>query len=150
MSMTFEAGSRVTLLFDFWDVHGPAGMVLSVFVVLLLTVFYELLKVWKVRLGKPLEQPTQPTFPLTLPPPLHSSDSLSESSLAPTEQAAPTPSPMNRWRLHGIQTAMHILQVTLGYILMLCVMSYNTWIFLGVILGSVLGYFIWFPLLGQI
>lgn len=83
-----------------------AGMVLSVFVVLLLTVFYELLKVWKVRLGKPLEQPTQPTFPLTFPPPLHSSDSqgssavfassLSESSLAPTEQAAPTPSPMNR------------------------------------------------------
>ncbi|XP_023839931.1 protein SLC31A2 isoform X1 [Salvelinus sp. IW2-2015] len=158
--MTFEAGSRVKLLFDFWDVQGPAGMVLSVFVVLLLTVFYELLKVWKDQLGKPLKQPTQPAFPLPFPPPLHSSDcqgsstvfasSLSESSLAPMEQAAPTPSPMNRWRLHGIQTAIHILQVTLGYILMLCVMSYNTWIFLGVILGSVLGYFIWFPLLGQI
>lgn len=43
-----------------------------------------------------------------------------------------------------------MLQVSLGYMLMLCVMSYNTWIFLGVIVGSVLGYFISFPLLGQI
>ncbi|KAK6316081.1 hypothetical protein J4Q44_G00136050 [Coregonus suidteri] len=159
--MTFEAGSRVTLLFDFWVVDRPAaGMVLSVFVVILLAVFYELLKVWKVQLGKTLEQPTQPAFPLPLPPPLPSSDcqgssavlasSLSESSLAPTKWNARTPSPMNRWRLHGIQTALHILQVTLGYMLMLCVMSYNTWIFLGVILGSVLGYFIGVPLLGQI
>lgn len=135
------------LLFHFWDVQGPAGMVLSVIVVLLLTVFYELLKVWRVWLGKH-------------PSPFHSSDcrgstaalasSLSESSLDPMEQTAPAPSPMNRWLLRGIQTALHILQVTVGYMLMLCVMSYNTWIFLGVILGSVLGYFIGFPLLGQI
>ncbi|XP_055792167.1 probable low affinity copper uptake protein 2 isoform X2 [Salvelinus fontinalis] len=147
MSMTFEAGSSVMLLFHFWDVQGPAGMVLSVFMVLLLTVFYELLKVWRIWLGK-------------RPSPFHSSDcqgsstalasSLSESSLAPMEQTAPTRSPTNRWLLRGIQTALHILQVTLGYMLMLCVMSYNTWIFLGVILGSVLGYFIGFPLLGQI
>lgn len=54
------------------------------------------------------------------------------------------------WLLHGIQTVLHMLQVSLGYMLMLCVMSYNTWIFLGVIVGSVLGYFISFPLLGQI
>lgn len=53
------------------------------------------------------------------------------------------------WLLHCIQTVLHILQVSLGYMLMLCVMSYNTWIFLGVIAGSVLGYFISFPLLGQ-
>lgn len=54
------------------------------------------------------------------------------------------------WLLHGIQTLLHMLQVSLGYMLMLCVMSYNTWIFLGVIVGSVLGYFISFPLLGRI
>ncbi|CAB1318652.1 unnamed protein product [Coregonus sp. 'balchen'] len=127
--MTFEAGSRVTLLFDFWVVHRPAGMVLSVFVVILLAVFYELLKVWKVQLGKTLEQPTQPAFPLPLPPPLPSSDCQGSSAVLAT---------------------LHILQVTLAYMLMLCVMSYNTWIFLGVILGSVLGYFIGVPLLGQI
>lgn len=54
------------------------------------------------------------------------------------------------WVLHCLQTAIHILQVTLGYMLMLCVMSYNVWIFLGVIMGSVLGYFLAFPLLNHI
>ncbi|XP_031711435.1 protein SLC31A2 isoform X2 [Anarrhichthys ocellatus] len=44
MSMTFGVSSSVMLLFDFWDVHGPVGMLLSVFVVFLLTVFFELLK----------------------------------------------------------------------------------------------------------
>lgn len=53
------------------------------------------------------------------------------------------------WLLHIIQTVLHMLQVSLAYMLMLCVMSYNTWIFLGVITGSVLGYFISFPLLGR-
>lgn len=163
MSMTFQASSSVTLLFDFWAVHGPAGMVLSVAVVLLLTLFYELLKVWKVRLGS-RSAPPKPLFPI--PPLIQSpcspspecqgsraalSSSPSESSLAPTEPHVTTPlSNMNRWLLHSLQTALHVLQVTLGYMLMLCVMSYNTWIFLAVIVGSVLGYFIAFPLLGQI
>lgn len=53
------------------------------------------------------------------------------------------------WLLHVVQTVLHVLQVSLAYMLMLCVMSYNTWIFLGVIVGSVLGYFISFPLLGR-
>lgn len=152
--MTFGVSSSVTLLFDFWDVHGPAGMVLSVFVVLLLTVFYEVLKVWRVWLSScsKLAEPQ----PLCAIPPSYRTDSSSvlesspsESSLTPMDSPAPTPSTRNSWLLHGIQTVLHMLQVSLGYMLMLCVMSYNTWIFLGVIVGSVLGYFISFPLLGQ-
>ncbi|XP_074472867.1 protein SLC31A2 isoform X1 [Sebastes fasciatus] len=153
--MTFGVSSSVTLLFDFWDVHGPAGMVLSVLVVFLLTVFYEVLKVWRVRLGSKSK--------LAQPPCLYTAatssrsestsaleSSPSESSLTPMESPPTDPNTRNSWLLHGIQTALHMLQVTLGYMLMLCVMSYNTWIFLGVIAGSVLGYFISFPLLGRI
>lgn len=51
------------------------------------------------------------------------------------------------WLIHAVQAVLHMMQVSLGYMLMLCVMSYNTWIFLGVIVGSGLGYFISFPLL---
>ncbi|KAM9338049.1 protein SLC31A2 [Symphorus nematophorus] len=155
MSMTFEVSSSVTLLFDFWDVHGPAGMVLSVFVVLLLTVLYEVLKVWRVWLGK-CSKLAQPESPYAPPPPYRTDSSSvldsspSESSLTPIESQPTSTNSRNSWLLHGIQTLLHILQVTLGYMLMLCVMSYNTWIFLGVIVGSVLGYFISFPLVSQI
>lgn len=149
MQMTFGVSSSVTLLFDFWDVHGPAGMVLSVFLVLLLTVFYDVLKVWRVWLGSSsrLAQPQDPSCRRDSSSALGSSPS--ESSLTPIESHPPAASTRNSWLLHVIQTGLHIVQVSLGYMLMLCVMSYNTWIFLGVIVGSALGYFISFPLLGR-
>lgn len=173
MSMHFEASSSVTLLFDFWDVHGPAGMVLSVLVVLLFTVFYELLKVWKVGLSqRPYTLGTPPFLaPYSpgdagcfFPPPACFSPQLechesstalaggpSESSLTPADgPSASTDTSLNSWLLHGLQTLLHIVQVTLGYMLMLCVMTYNVWIFLGVIVGSVLGYFLAFPLLSKV
>nr|XP_046230714.1 probable low affinity copper uptake protein 2 isoform X2 [Scatophagus argus] len=153
MPMTFEVSSSVTLLFDFWDVHGPAGMVLSVFVVLLLTVLYEVLKVWRVWLGCSSKLARAPSVYATAQS-MHSDSNTvldstpSESSLTPMEP--PALNTRHSLLLHGIQTLLHIVQVSLGYMLMLCVMSYNTWIFLGVIVGSVLGYFISFPLLGQV
>ncbi|KAL4609382.1 putative low affinity copper uptake protein 2 [Arapaima gigas] len=145
MPMYFVDSSNVTLLFDFWDVHGPAGMALSVLVVLLLTVLYELLKVGKLWLSD-RQLPVQ--LPVQLPSESLGSDSTlasspSQTSLAPTE---PHRSPVNKWWLHCLQSAVHLIQVVLGYMLMLCVMSYNVWIFLGVILGSVIGYFLSFPL----
>ncbi|XP_041825958.1 probable low affinity copper uptake protein 2 [Melanotaenia boesemani] len=154
MSMTFGVSSNVTLLFKSWDVHSPAGMVLSVFVVLLLTVFYEVLKVWRVWLGSSSKL-AQPPSPYAAPPSSRSESSSvldsspSESSLTPVETPPQTPSTRTSWLLHVIQTVLHVLQVSLGYMLMLCVMSYNTWIFLGVIVGSVLGYFISFPIVDQ-
>ena len=55
-----------------------------------------------------------------------------------------------RWMLHSVQTALHVLQVAMSYMLMLCVMSYNVWIFLGVLFGAGLGYFLAYPLIGRI
>ncbi|KAG9266231.1 putative low affinity copper uptake protein 2 [Astyanax mexicanus] len=165
--MYFEVSSSVTLLFKFWSVHGAGGMVLSVFVVLLLTVIYELLKVWKTTLDKQVENHSAPAFPAAFSPTPHClspelthpdstaslNNSPSEISLAPTENTSTTAantSTVNSWLLHSLQTVLHVVQVVLGYMLMLCVMSYNVWIFLGVIMGSLLGYFLAFPLLGHI
>lgn len=44
------------------------GMVLSVFVVLLLTVMYEFLKVWKINVGKQRSPVTHPPAPVSFPP----------------------------------------------------------------------------------
>lgn len=153
MSMTFEASSSVTLLFDFWNVRGPAGMVLSVLVVLLLTVFYELLKVFRVWLRgrcspRPLSFPTA-SFSRARCRESNAALASISSQVSLTRVETNSPVVLNSWFHHGLQTVLHVLQVTLGYMLMLCVMSYNVWIFLGVLAGSVLGYFLAFPLLGQ-
>ncbi|NWV64335.1 COPT2 protein, partial [Malurus elegans] len=121
----------------------PAGMALSVLVILLLSVLYEAIKMGKaVLLRRAL---------LALP------RSLSQEALAepqegdsgPTQGSCPHPSLMafppffHRWFwFHVAQTLFHVLQVVLGYMVMLAVMSYNAWIFLGAIVGSTLGYFL--------
>uniref|UniRef100_A0A1A8GCJ6 Copper transport protein n=1 Tax=Nothobranchius korthausae TaxID=1143690 RepID=A0A1A8GCJ6_9TELE len=145
MQMTFGWSSSVMLLFDFWNVHSPAGMVLSVFIVLLLTVLFELLKAWRLWLGSgvPLHQPADAVASSLSESSSGLETSPSESSLTPIESR---PRTTNKWTLHVLQTVLHMLQVTLGYMLMLCVMSYNSWIFIGVVVGAALGYFISFPL----
>lgn len=43
---------------------------------------------------------------------------------------------------HAVQTALHALQSTLSYLLMLVFMTYNVWLCLAVVLGLTLGYFL--------
>lgn len=166
-------------------VSASSGMLLSVVVVMLLTVFYELFKVWRVWLETRTEL-AQPTRKYTSPPAVRSDSSSvlessqSELSLTPGGPHLPALNIRNRsaslwnpkatgletcpdpdelkifisllsfsWVLRVSQTFLHVLQVSLGYMLMLCVMSYNAWIFLAVVVGSALGYFISFPLLNR-
>ncbi|XP_054854503.1 probable low affinity copper uptake protein 2 [Eublepharis macularius] len=140
MPMYFFFSDKVVLLFDFWNVHSPAGMALSVLVMMLLAVLYEAIKVGKAKL-------LLRTMPAMAP-------SLSQETLEEPERAsmntgverlAGTPQKWFLW--HSIQTLLHVVQVVLGYLVMLAVMSYNMWIFLGVIVGSAIGYYIAYPLL---
>ena len=50
---------------------------------------------------------------------------------------------------HFGQSLLHVAQVVVGYFVMLVVMSYNTWIFFGVVLGSGVGYYLAYPLLSM-
>lgn len=48
----------------------------------------------------------------------------------------------SRWRrdIHLFQTFLHILQVFVGYVLMLIVMTYNAWLGVAVLAGAGAGY----------
>ncbi|XP_077163208.1 protein SLC31A2 isoform X1 [Paroedura picta] len=140
MPMYFFFSDKVVLLFDFWNVHSPAGMVLSVLIIMLLSVLYEAIKVGRAKL-------LQRTMPALAP-------SLSQETLEEPEGAsvntgverlASNSQKLFLW--HSTQTLLHVVQVVLGYLVMLAVMSYNVWIFLGVIVGSAIGYYVAFPLL---
>uniref|UniRef100_A0A3Q3AUU6 Copper transport protein n=1 Tax=Kryptolebias marmoratus TaxID=37003 RepID=A0A3Q3AUU6_KRYMA len=97
MQMTFETSSSVTLLFGFWDVHSAAGMVLSVLVVLLLTVFYEVLKVWRVWLGNGSGPGPVPPEPVDSSPSSCSESCASEASLTHAEPPTQTGGSRNRF-----------------------------------------------------
>ncbi|KFW05525.1 putative low affinity copper uptake protein 2, partial [Eurypyga helias] len=114
-----------------------AGMALSVLLILLLAMLYEAVKMGKaVLLRRALR---------ALP------HSLSRESLVESEEGGTGPA-QGRYRrdplaprwfwYHVGQTLFHVVQVVLGYMVMLAVMSYNAWVFLGAIVGSTLGYFV--------
>lgn len=42
---------------------------------------------------------------------------------------------------HLIQTLLHIVQVTVSYVLMLAVMTFNVWLIIAIVLGAGVGYF---------
>ncbi|KAM6170252.1 protein SLC31A2 [Rhynchocyon petersi] len=141
--MHFIFSDEVVLLFDFWSVHSPTGMALSVVVVLLLAVLYESIKVGKIKL---LHQALE-----SLPAPIN--QQLTEDT--DWESTGPESPTGNRTRLrwflcHFGQSLIHVAQVVIGYFMMLAVMSYNTWIFLGVVLGSAVGYYLAYPLLSMV
>ncbi|XP_059110402.1 protein SLC31A2 [Peromyscus eremicus] len=142
MAMHFIFSDEAVLLFDFWRVHSPTGMALSVLVVLLLAVLYEGIKVGKAKLlHKTLENlPSTTSQQLILEP---DQDSTGSGS-------TPANSTCLRWFLcYFGQSLVHVIQVVIGYFVMLAVMSYNTWIFLGVVLGSAVGYYLAYPLLNM-
>lgn len=43
---------------------------------------------------------------------------------------------------HAIQTLLHIIQMAISYLLMLVAMTYNTYLFIGVVLGAGFGHFL--------
>merc|ERR550532_2165169 len=45
-------------------------------------------------------------------------------------------------KCHLVQTLLHIIQMTISYLLMLVVMTFNVWLFLAIILGFGVGYFV--------
>ncbi|KAM9325257.1 protein SLC31A2 [Gastrophryne carolinensis] len=164
--MHFAFSNNVTLLFDFWTVQTLTGLVLSCVVVLLFTIFYELSKVWKsnlmtrVLLTLPLTPDSSLTPSLitdmeasaTTSEPLLSPDPLYPGETPPILRASPVGSVSSScrwWFMHSSLALLHIAQVFLGYALMLCVMTYNSAVFLAVILGSGLGYYLAFPLLAK-
>lgn len=44
--------------------------------------------------------------------------------------------------MHIYQTFLHLVQVTLSFLLMLIFMTYNVWLCLGVVIGAAIGYFL--------
>ncbi|KAJ4952860.1 hypothetical protein NE237_029692 [Protea cynaroides] len=123
MHMTFYWGKKVTLLFDSWKTDSWTGYALTLLACFLFSVFYQYMEDRRIRFkviatGKKPSTPSIDT-PLLLP------------KLAGS-----------RWSNPGKYAAAILFCVnsSIGYLLMLAVMSFNGGVFLAIVLGLSFGY----------
>nr|ACO15313.1 High affinity copper uptake protein 1 [Caligus clemensi] len=139
MKMYFHGGYEEVILFDFWRIHGPGGLIVSMIVCFLLSILYEAIKFTREIVFRKYNAP------------FIEQDVKSKGSPREEEERDPS-KPKIRLALvfknyiwsksHLLLTLLHVLQVVISYALMLIFMTYNSWLCLSVILGTGTGYFI--------
>ncbi|XP_052901005.1 high affinity copper uptake protein 1 [Anopheles moucheti] len=119
MQMSFHGGSCEVILFPSWATTEAGAFVGATIGFFLLAFAYEGLKY-----GREL---------------LHVSDASKRGTVANDKR---TLRQALLSRMHLVQTLLHLLQVSVSYILMLIVMTYNCWLCLAVVLGAMCGYYV--------
>jgi len=141
MQMSFYASASATILFEPWAVSTWQGMLGSCVAVFVMAVLYEGLKtlrLWLVEVA--LARATASESVVSL-----DSATTSDQDNLPITVAPPRCG--CHWTRRRIQTAFHILQaflhliqVTLGYLLMLVAMTFNVYLFISIVIGAAIGY----------
>jgi len=143
MKMTFHAGAKEDILFDGWSPRTWPAMLGSCICVLVMALAYEGLKALRLWL---LERSVNNRRAQSAVGSTDSATSLAEDNLPITVAPPSWRFNWSRNRLliaaHCLQAFLHLLQVTLGYMLMLIAMTYNVYLFISVVLGAALGYLI--------
>ncbi|CAL8079911.1 unnamed protein product [Orchesella dallaii] len=119
MAMYFTGGTKVTILFKFWETSNTGVFVASLIIVFLLALVYEALKFYREVLYE---------RSATL-----ASDRAVQGLLGGIRS--------NIFKsYHLVQTVLHMVQLVLSYFLMLIFMTYNIWLGLAITLGAGVGY----------
>lgn len=144
MSMAFHFGYNETILFTPWQISTVSGLIGSMFAIFIMATLYEGLKYYREYLFwktynlleyRPVSMPEKSTI-----------SSNEENRPAPAvhyvgEVIHKQPPSIFSW-MHLYQTFLHIIQVTLSFLLMLIFMTYNVWLCMAVVFGAAVGYFL--------
>ena len=146
MQMTFYISTKVTVLFDIWDIKTLSGIILTSLFWGLAAFLYQGLKYFRgflnkscqcgVGMGVVISFLTRTTR--------NSTGSAGYGAIEETEgvtEVDNTGRAVN-WRLHLVQTTLQLVQTTASYFLMLVVMTYNLWLFVAVVVGDAVGYLV--------
>lgn len=141
MMMYFHVGVRETILFYGWKTENAGQLIGSCIALFIAALLYEGLKVFREELLVKANRALQLTHtPETLP----TNDETGENGVGSDQiiiESGPSAKSriFNKW--HALQSFLHIVQVTISYMLMLVFMTYNVWLCLAVVLGAGAGYF---------
>jgi len=141
MMMYFHVGVKETILFKGWVTTNVGELIGSCIVLFVAALLYEGLKVFREEL---LVRAQQELYQRNSPETLPTNDDTPDNGVGSDQviiQSGPTTLNriLNKW--HCLQSFLHIVQVTVSYMLMLVFMTYNVWLCLAVVLGAGTGYF---------
>uniref|UniRef100_A0A182PNB9 Copper transport protein n=1 Tax=Anopheles epiroticus TaxID=199890 RepID=A0A182PNB9_9DIPT len=166
MSMSFHGGYDETILFEQWKIDSLGGLLWSMLLIFVMAALYEGLKYYREHLFWRTYNALQ-YRPVTVTEKSNGNGVTVAGTSAGGERVAGVGDGLNGVNggtggvagglneegarivqptmlslMHLYQTLLHILQVTLSFLLMLIFMTYNTWLCLAVVLGAALGYFL--------
>ncbi|XP_051166537.1 high affinity copper uptake protein 1-like [Leptopilina boulardi] len=128
MSMFFHGGHYETVLFNFWQISTIDDLIMSIVGVIIMATLYEGLKYYREYI-----------FMRTCNGPNCRGMSRGNTIISDNNQIVRLT--MMSW-MHMYQTSLHIIQVSLSYLLMLIFMTYNIWLCLAIIFGISIGFFL--------
>ncbi|XP_063710862.1 protein SLC31A2-like [Symsagittifera roscoffensis] len=137
MQMTFYASSDVTILWDKWETKETWQLALSCICWFLLAVIYEGVKALRNFVCQ-MNSMNSSTSVNSSRPLMEMSADCKKSLVNPNKSAPPKIFSSE----HLMQTVLHLIQMSLGYLLMLVVMTFNVWLFVAVIFGYTVGFFL--------
>ncbi|XP_062715017.1 high affinity copper uptake protein 1 isoform X4 [Aedes albopictus] len=145
MSMAFHGGYNETILFEQWKIDSLSGLLWSMLLIFIMAALYEGLKYYREHLFWKTYNALQ-YRPVTVTEKSPGNGNVANNNGLATngggDEASRVVQPTMLSTMHLFQTFLHILQVTLSFLLMLIFMTYNTWLCVAVVLGAALGYFL--------
>ncbi|XP_034254323.1 high affinity copper uptake protein 1 [Thrips palmi] len=139
-SMTFHFGYQEKILFDCWQTTSPTTLFASCLGIVILSALYEGLKYFREYLfWKSYNNNVQYR---AVEIPAGNKNVVRDDQVVTMVGEVITKQPMSMFsRMHALQTLLHIIQLTISYLLMLVFMTFNVWLCLSVVFGAALGYF---------
>lgn len=142
MMMYFHVGVKEVILFNGWRTATVGQMIGSCIALFFAAALYEGLKVFREDL---LAKGRRDLGAQNPPETVATHDEPGENGVGSDQimiQSGPSVKARicNKW--HFLQSFLHIVQVTVSYMLMLVFMTYNVWLCLAVVLGAGTGYFL--------
>ncbi|XP_055379727.1 high affinity copper uptake protein 1 [Condylostylus longicornis] len=133
MKMYFHAGTRERILWEGWKTESDLQFGLSCLALIAVSFLYEGLRYIRERFYHKVAKDEA----LKLMQ-MQNGQGCCAGALPHVERTI-TSQIFNK--SHAIQTILHVIQITVSYLLMLVFMTFNYWLCLSVLIGCTLGYF---------